>query len=83
MTLTWVPGHSEVEGSEIADLLAKQDANLHDSYISKIPIPLPIAKLKIQELGERKWTRKWENISTSKTSKILWPEINRKLYLNS
>ena len=54
VTLRWVPGHSDVEGNEIADLLAKQSANLHDSYISKVPIPLPIAKLKIQELGERK-----------------------------
>ena len=73
--LMWVPGHSDVEGNHIADMLAKQGANLHISYLSKNPIPLSAAKLKIQELGEEKWLEKWNSISSNKVSKTLWPRL--------
>lgn len=59
VTLIWVPGHSEVEGNTISDLLAKQGASLHPSYLINIPTPISTAKTELQEMVIDNWNESW------------------------
>lgn len=37
VSIVWVPGHTNEEGKELADLLARQGFDLHVSWAEKIP----------------------------------------------
>ena len=76
--LIWVPGHSNIEGNVIADMLAAQGASLHRSYTEKVPIPMCHIKSMIKDNLNIKWKKAWENTSSGLNAKTLFPAICNK-----
>jgi hypothetical protein len=72
------PGHSEVEGNEIADALANQGALLHISWANNIPIPLSQVKAVLKEKMVSEWQNKWSRLKKCETAKAIWPKIDKK-----
>ena len=78
----WVPGHSDVQGNETADLLARQGADLHISWAVKIPTPPAFFKLivrnKLSENSAIRWEKSknigvniWDSFSCKQSALLL------------
>lgn len=78
VTLTWIPGHRNIDGNEKADLLARQGSSRHQSWTSKIEIPLAEIYLKITRDTTHRWGLRWKNSTKGKAGKSVWPELNTK-----
>jgi ribonuclease HI len=69
LTMQWVAGHEDIEGNEMADILAKQAAKGHSSHtnllpkmLTKGPLPASIAALQAAHKKELKnrWLSDWQ-----------------------
>lgn len=78
VTLIWVPGHSEIEGNEYADLLARQGSSRHRSWTVNIECPMATVYKDITDTISRKWQRRWENSTVGTTFKKIWTQVNTK-----
>lgn len=74
ITLLWVPGHSNIEGNEKADLLARQGSSLHRSWMVKCYCPLSHPKSIIKKHTTLRWNKRWAT-STTVASNI-WTHID-------
>lgn len=69
------PGHSNIEGNEMADLLARQGSSKHTSWSEKIPAPLTHFKLLIRHHTDCKIDKYWKN--SNNCCKYLWQNFDR------
>lgn len=60
VNLIWTPGHSNIEGNEIADFVANCGADKHISWVEKTPLPLSSLYQEIQNNLIRRCQRFWE-----------------------
>ena len=65
--INWTPGHAEIEGNEIADMLAKQGADEAEEMpdVTEAVTILDV-KAAIRESGFEKWQQRWEASSTGR-----------------
>ena len=80
ITLEWVPGHSDIEGNEIADAAAKESLNRNS--IVKLPLLFDDCKCLIAKIIFNQWQLKWTSYNgTMKTFKPIlgdWKSAYRK-----
>ncbi|WP_333764964.1 reverse transcriptase domain-containing protein [Streptomyces sp. IBSBF 2390] len=76
ITLMWVPGHSNIEGNEIADYAANCGADKHKSWIEKIPLPVSSCLKEIREVMGRKRQGYWRR-SDGDFKIILGPDLDK------
>ena len=77
--LIWVPGHCDVPGNCLADELARSGttALLSDSR-KRVGIPLASCRLLFSNWIEERFAERWSTVSTCKSTKTVWPRIDRK-----
>lgn len=61
ITLMWVPGHSGVEGNDVADYVANCGADRHISWVETIPLPLSSPLMEIREVFAKKRQKYWRD----------------------
>jgi hypothetical protein len=66
ITITWIPGHSEIEGNERADFEAKKTAR--DPTMSKLFRHRLLKSARIRRIkadAKRQWAEHWKNAKTA------------------
>ena len=80
-TIAWVKAHLETPGNKAADEAARQGAENAGKKLQTIntPLPVEIAKSKIDEAIRKEWKRKWQNASHYKHTKHFYsgPDKNK------
>ena len=82
ITIMWVPGHSNVPGNDMADLLARQGSSQHISWAVKIPTPpaffKELVRRKLWEKSSDRWTKSknvgtniWDSFSCKQSTLLL------------
>ena len=71
ITLQWITGHSEVEGNEIADRLAKQGASKEQP---NIPVNQETTKQILRNISKEEWYNRW---ATGSTGRAVFLEMSR------
>jgi ribonuclease HI len=77
LRLLWIPAHSDYEGNERADTLAKKGSSNDDSITIKLPTPQAVWKTLTREMSLQQANERWEKSSTSHF-KAKWKEHYRK-----
>lgn len=77
--ICWVPGHSDFEGNEEADRLAKLGSDDLTIAISRdARPPLSYKKRKIEEQLLKEWSDTWTAANGCVISKLFWPKVDKK-----
>ena len=72
----WVPGHSNIDGNEVADRVAKDTANNPNIPVSEMALNWTSTKPILAEYFNRKWDREWvETTESSATTKMFFPTV--------
>ena len=77
--LFWIKAHQGTLGNEIADLLAKQAANLPSPSIDLNQLPIPKATLKrlLKESSLAQWQERWATTSKGRHTFKFLPTVSR------
>ncbi|XP_035209699.1 uncharacterized protein LOC118184161 [Stegodyphus dumicola] len=81
--LTWTRGHSNCEGNERADILAKQAAIEQRSDLIRVPWPQSAIKLKLKQLANEAWQMEWTNGHTGRRTHSLLPKVNEERIISN
>ena len=76
--LCWVPGHTGIQGNEVADELAKA-GTLVDPESPPVGIPFAVGKLLIKEKMNKAHLQRWRNLSSCRQAKMIMSESSLKL----
>ena len=77
VTLTWIPGHSEIYYNDIADFWAKKV--IHDAdEIPTSAVSLSVCKKIITKQCQSQWQTSWDRINNGRATYDLIPLIGRK-----
>ena len=79
--LSWIPAHIGHAGNEIADRLAKRGAKNTEGKVEHfLPIPTRETITKIEEWGEKKHQKRWDDITTCRQTKMMCPKISNRYW---
>jgi ribonuclease HI len=79
--ISWIPGHSQHKGNEVADNLAKDGANfVQEGPKAIIPIADAVTTDEIRNLGTRMHQRFWESHPHCRQTKMMLPTAKNKLW---
>ena len=77
--LCWVKVHAGVMGNELADTLAKKEANNEPLTEEYNRIPKGVVTRKLEEESVRKWQRNWTQTTKGSTKEYL-PNVEERLF---
>ena len=77
ITLIWVPGHSNIDGNEIADVLAKQGAS-GGTRTEKVGPPINHVKYNIHQHFLSEANKRWARSTRYRITKKTWPTYAKK-----
>ena len=81
VTLTWIPGHSNHKGNEIADRLAKRGTNLKaEGPLSILPIAEATIKDEIKQWSNKVQQIVWRRRTDCRQSKMAMPKIGNHIW---
>ena len=76
--ISWIKGHADHTGNELADLLARKGAELTVATVApELPVPFSAVKQEIKSHFEKKWQRLWDSREDCRQSRIFFPKVNR------
>lgn len=75
--LCWIPSHQGYEGNEMADELAKRGTELETVTDNTVLGAASSIKSQLEKIIQEETRKRWESISTCRTTKILWPSLNK------
>lgn len=75
--LCWIPSHQGYEGNEMADELAKRGTELETVTDNIVLGAASSIKSQFEKVIQEETRKRWESISTCRTTKILWPSLNK------
>ena len=73
LSLLWIPAHSDYEGNERADTLAKKGSRNDEALIIKLPTPQAVWKTNTHKMSLQQASERWKN-TTSSHFKSAWKE---------
>ena len=77
--ITWVPGHKDVTGNELADALAKQGSGFVQSGPDPhVPLSLALTKRRIQDNRDEAWNSDWKQAEVGRHTRVFMPTVNRR-----
>ncbi|XP_023209700.1 uncharacterized protein LOC111612685 [Centruroides sculpturatus] len=81
ISFKWVPGHSNIEGNEKADKLAKKAAELMTNPSFGL-IPISYINQHIHDNSIKLWEEEWNNSETGRTTFSFLPSIRKRQKYN-
>lgn len=76
VSIIWVPGHTNVEGNDLADLLARQGSDLHVSWAENIPSPVSFFRERNKKLLEEAALKDWRK--SNNVASNIWQKFDIK-----
>lgn len=77
VNLAWVPIHIEIQGNEMADVLAEK-GSLADTEIAPVGIPLISGISQIKSYVQHEHSRGWTKNKACKTARAIMPKLSTK-----
>ena len=78
MGITWVKGHADNTGNELADHLAKEGGSLlEDGVFPKIPVALAEVKKRIKEYWLKIWQKEWNDLDECRHTRMFIPVVGK------
>ena len=79
IALSWIKGHADHTGNELADYLARKGSCMNCSTVSpEIPVPKAEVMQDIKDHYLAEWQTRWQQATTCRQTKIFFPRVNGK-----
>ena len=73
IAITWIKGHADYTGNELADCLAKTGTKQEVHWVP--PVPLSDLYYKIHQFFLARWQTRWQDIKTCRQTKAFFPQV--------